>query len=341
MGVERDGARAARPVSMAQVARAAGVSQQTVSRVANDLPNVSARTRERVLRAMEELGFRPNFAGKSLRSGRYNAVGLCLYDVTEFGNLATLRGILSAAREHEYAVTMVEMGANTPMSLAGASERMVGLPVDGLIVSMSIRASDFDSFRPHPGLSTVLLTVYEHPACTTVDSDQRGCSELVVDYLAGRGHREIRFVSGPAFSVDSTFRELGWREALAARGLAATEPLRGDWSADSGYEAGQVLARDERATAVYVANDQMALGVVEALRDGGRRVPEDVSVVGVDDSLGASVPHFDLTTVRFDLIARGRAAFEHVLLGSAPDYRPAAVRVPPTLVERRTVRDLR
>ena len=338
---EKSGRAPAGPVSMAQVARVAGVSQQTVSRVANGLPNVSERTRERVLLAMEELGFRPNFAGRSLRSGRYNSVGLALYNVEQFGNLGTIKGVLSAAGDVGCAVTTVEMDDRAPLSLAEATRRMAGLPIDALVISMSLKSEDFEDFVPQPGLSTVLLTMYEHPRCTTVDSDQYGCSTLLMDHLAARGHREVRFVGGPAYSVDSTFREKGWRDALAARGIGAAEPLRGDWTADSGYEAGAALAGDAAMTAVYAANDQMALGVVEALRDAGRRVPEDVSVVGVDDSLRDTVPHVGLTTVRFDLVARGRAAVEQALLGTAPGYRPRAIRIPPTLVERSSVAEAR
>ena len=330
----------ARSVSMAEVARRAGVSQQTVSRVVNGHPNVSEMTRERVLAAIRELGFRPNFAGKSLRSGRYNSLGLCLYNVDQFGNLATVKGILSAAGEVGYAVTTLEMDDQVPLSLAEATRRMMALPIDALIISMSIRASDFEEFRPQPGLSTVLLSMYEHPLCTTVDSDQYECSRLVMEHLFEHGHREIRFVCGPSYSVDSVFREKGWRDELVARNLYVSEPLRGDWTANSGYEAGLRLARDPNLTAVYVANDQMAVGVWAALVSSGRRVPEDVSIVGVDDSLERTIPHVRLTTVHFDLFGRGRTAVEHALLGSSPGYESVSIRIPPTLVERDSVRSV-
>lgn len=328
-------------VSMADVAERAGVSQQTVSRVANGQPNVSESTRRAVQRAMDELGFRPNFAGRSLRSGRYRSVGLCIYNIMQFGNLSTLDGIVTAAREHGDAITMVEMGGDDPVSLEQMTKRMLVLPVDAMIMSMSIKAEDFDSFRPNPGFGTVLLTMYEHPYCTTVDSDQYGCSMLVMDRLISHGHKQIRFVAGPPYSVDSNFRERGWRDALEVRGLNVVEPLHGDWTADAGYEAGAALAPDRDATAVYVANDQMALGVIAALEDAGRRVPEDVSVVGVDDSLTASVPHNRLTTVRFDLFSRGRRAFEQALLSTSPNYHIQQIRIAGTLVERQTVADIR
>ena len=330
-----------RPVSMAEVARAAGVSQQTVSRVVNGHANVSEQTRARVLSAIRELGFRPNFAGKSLRSGRYNSLGLCLYNVDQFGNLATVKGILSAAGEMGYAVTTLEMDDRVPLSLGEATRRMMALPIDALIISMSIKASDFERFSPQPGLSTVLLSMYEHPLCTTVDSDQYECSRLVMEHLLSRGHREIRFVSGPTYSVDSVFREKGWRDELLAHGLYVSEPTRGDWTARSGYEAGTRLARDPRVTAVYVANDQMAVGVWMALEAAGRHVPDDVSIVGVDDSLERTLPNVRLTTVRFDLFKRGRTAVEHALLGSGPGYQSVAIRIPPALVVRDSVADVR
>ena len=329
-----------RAISMADVAKEAGVSQQTVSRVVNDQPKVSKKTRVQVQKAMDDLGFRPNFAGRSLRSGRYRSVGLCLYNITEFGNLSTLDGIMSAARAHGYAITMIEMGDDAPISLEQASQHMLELPVDGMIISMSIKASDFEKFKPNSGLNTVLLTMYAHPYCTTVDSDQYGCSTLVMDYLFTHGHRNIRFVAGPDYSVDSIFREKGWRDALLSKGLPLTEPLRGDWTADSGYEAGVQLAKDPELTAVYAANDQMALGAITALQDAGRRIPEDVSVVGVDDSLAETIAHVGLTTVRFNLIERGKSAFEHALLGSSPNYEVCQIRIPGTLIERASVADI-
>ncbi|WP_245798845.1 LacI family DNA-binding transcriptional regulator [Collinsella vaginalis] len=331
------GPRGSGAVSMSDVAAAAGVSQQTVSRVANGMPNVSEKTRERVLAAMQELGFRPNYAGRSLRGGRYRAIGLCVYDITKIGNLTMLDGILAAARKRGRAITMIEMREDEAFSLAEASHRMAALPVDGMIIGMSRMAPDFETFMPQPGMSTVIVTMYAHPRCTTVDSDHYGCSHLVMEHLFEHGHEQIRFVGGPDFSIDSQFREAGWRDALASRGIEPVEPLRGDWTANSGYEAGVKLARDRAATAIYVANDQMALGVIAALREAGRRVPEDVSVVGIDDSLVDTIPNVELTTVRFDLRERGQAVFEHAM--HEPERQPYTVRIPGTLIRRRTVAD--
>ena len=151
---------------MADVARAAGVSQQTVSRVANGLPNVNEQTRQRVQAAMQELGFRPSYAGRSLRDGRYHSVGLCINDVTKFGNLSMIDGIASAAREHNCAITLVEMSKTEEFSLAEATRRMAALPVDGIIIGMSRMAPDFETFDPLPGIGTVIVTMYAHPRAT-------------------------------------------------------------------------------------------------------------------------------------------------------------------------------
>lgn len=332
----QEGESPTRFVSMADVAAAAGVSQQTVSRVVNDRPNVSEFTRRRVQEAMDRLGFRPNYAGRSLRGGRYLSVGLCAYDITQVGNLTMLDGIMGAAREHGYAITLVEMSKVDTFSLAEASRALAERPVDGVIIGMSRMAPDFESFTPQPGLPTVIVTMFAHPRCTTVDSDHYGCSTLVMDYLFARGHEQIRFVGGPDFSIDSQFREAGWQDALASRRIEPVAPLRGDWSARSGYEVGRRLAQDRAMTAVYVANDQMATGVIAALRDAGLRVPEDVSVVGVDDSLDDFVAHNELTTVRFDLHQRGREVFEHAVPKAGATDKTVAIRIPGQLIVRHT-----
>lgn len=330
--------------SAAEVAALAGVSRQTVSRVVNGMPNVTEKTRKRVLAAMEELGFRPNFAGAALRGGSYRSIGLCMYNITRVGNLATLEGIMQAAREHDFAVTMIEMGGDKPYALADASRRMVERPVDGMILNMNRMAPDFEEFVPQPGVRTVILSMYAHPRCTTIDSDQYGSCELLTNYLLEHGHSNMRFVAGPENSISSRFREAGWRDTLGRAHVDAAPMLRGDWSADSGYAMGERIAAEVLAggsqapTAVLAANDQMALGVIAALENAGLSVPDDVSVVGIDDALEGLVPHNRLTTLRFDLRGVGKLAFE-AAIGESSSIE--AIHVPSTLVERSTVRDIR
>ena len=214
---------------------------------------------------------------------------------------------------------------------------MAALPVDGIIIGMSRMAPDFETFDPLPGIGTVIVTMYAHPRVTTVDSDHYGCSLLLMDHLFELGHEQIRYIGGPSFSVDEQFRRAGWQDALERRHIEPAEPLEGDWSANSGYEAGRYLAEHDRAmTAIYAANDQMANGAIAALRDSGLRVPEDVSVVGVDDSLDDFVAHNELTTVRFDLHQRGREVFEHAVPKEGVPGKTVAIRIPGQLIVRHT-----
>ncbi len=330
------GRKSDRFVSMADVAKAAGVSQQTISRVANNSPKVSPETRAHVQAVMDEMGYRPSFAGRSLKNGSYHTVGLVMFNITSTGNLDRLDSILTAAAEDGYAITLIKMSPDEQPTLTAAAERMRALPVDGMIFNLNTMVEDFEEFCPLPGLTTVLTSPVEHPVCSSVDGDQLRCSRDAVEHLLAHGHKNVRFVTGKSTSLAARLRLQGWQETLLAHGIEPVEPIEGDWSADRGYEAGAILAKDPACTAVYAANDTTALGVITALRDAGRRVPEDVSVVGVDDSLVGVVPHAELTSVRFDNRKVGRLAFELAVNGS--DKRQHTL-VPGALVERQTVAD--
>lgn len=328
--------------SLADVAKLAGVSAQTVSRVANGSDAVRQETRERVLAAMDELGYRPSFAARSLRAGRYRSVGLVMSgNLSATGRRNQLEGVAAAASNHDYAVTLLHLGDSS--DFGEASRRMAALPVDGAILSLSITPEDFGSFEPPAGLPFVIVGEREQPHCPTVGSDQAACSRAIVEHLVRHGHREIRFVAGRRESLSNIGRLEGWQRAMERNGLRTVEPLAGDWTADSGYELGVQLARDKACTAVYASNDAMAVGVILALRDCGVRVPEDMSVVGVDDSYRGMLPKLDLTTYRFDDTRVGATAFDLATKPPAAGAagRPPHVLVGGTLVERGTVADVR
>lgn len=331
------------PVSMADVAHLAGVSMQTVSRVANDSPAVREDTRRKVRAAMDELGYRPNSAARSLKRGEFRSVGLVMFDIDSAGARGTLKGIASAAASFGLTVTLVAMDPSRPDTLAEASRRMVARPVDGMIFNLSKMVSDFETFRPQRGLTTVIRTALSQGRCSTVENDQYGCGVMATELLLDHGHGDVRFVAGPRDSVAGGLRQDGWRDALLRRGIEPLPPIRGDWTADSGYEAGIKIAADRDCTAVFAANDSMACGVMMALRDSGLRVPEDVSIVGVDDALVGLVPRVSLTTVRFRDEEVGMRAVQ-MALGKDPANAGgeiADVRVSADLVIRDTVADRR
>lgn len=328
---------AGRTVSMTDIARATGVSLKTVSRVVNEPGAVAPDTRQRVEEAMERMGFRVNFAGRTLKMGRYESVGLVMFKVTG-GSLAVLDGILGAASAAGCAVTLVKKLPEQNLTLEAASRRMLSMPVDGMIFAVDRMVDDFQTFKPFPGLRTVLLSVPEHPFCSTFNFDHYGASRMVVEYLLERGHRDVRFVAGARDSLVSAERERGWADALRAHGVEPAEPLRGDWTVKAGYRAGGQLAADQACTAIYAANDAIGHGVIEALRDHGRRVPQDVSVIGVEDTLTSDISREELTVVRFDNEQLGQRVFQEAVTPAGEDVdAPPQVRFSGTLIERATV----
>ncbi len=316
--------------SMVDVAREAGVSLKTVSRVVNEPDAVRPATREAVQAAMGRLGFRSNYAARSLRLGSYKTVGLVFFEL-KGGELSVLAGISRAAAACGYAITLVTAREGEDLTLGEAARRMSTLPVDAMIFNLGRMVDDFEDYRSPSGLKTVIVTPFEQACCTTVSDDQAGAAKMATCRLIELGHRQIRFIAGPDESLASRNRELGWREALAEAGLEAVEPLRGDWGADSGYEAGARLAGDADCTAILAGNDNMAYGALLALRDAGKGVPDDVSVIGFDDSLLGVVPNPQLSSIRFDHATLGKRAFDEALLAGD---EPRRVLVPATLVER-------
>ncbi|MBR2682303.1 MAG: LacI family DNA-binding transcriptional regulator [Atopobiaceae bacterium] len=322
--------------SLADVAKLAGVSAQTVSRVANGSDAVRPDTKERVLAAMAELGYRPSFAARSLRAGSYRSVGLAMSgDMAATGRRFQLEGVATAATKCQYAMTLLQL-SDDEATLGEASRRMSSLPVDGQILYLGSNPDDFSTFEPPSALPTVIISTRHHKHCATVSNDQMGCSVSIVDYFIQKGHREIRFVGGRRDSHSNINRQKGWEQALRTRGLHVVEPYHGDWTADSGYEIGVRLAQDKECTAIFASNDAIAVGVIYALRDAGLRVPQDVSVMGVDDSLVGVIPHLDLSSYRFNDLQVGSIAFD--LATNPPTGKePPHILVPGSIIERSTV----
>lgn len=329
-------------VSMQDVAKEAGVSPQTVSRVANDSDAVRADTRQRVEAAMQRLGYRPNYAARALKHGSFRNIGVVLFNMTTYGNTRILSGVLNAANADGYSITVQTMATGDDRTLSAAVDRMKQQPVDGVIVVLEERISDFAGYKPPKDLPVVLITEGAADHCPTVDADQYGCSTAIVDYLMSKGHRTVYHIAGPATSRAAESRARGWREALEQLGATVPSVYIGDWCADSGYQAGMALAHDPGCTAIYAANDQMAYGAMLGLRAAGKRVPEDVSVVGVDDSLVDMVPRLNLTTMRMKFDEIGATAFSMVRNQCEGDKVPTGIKtvIPTELVERGSVRDL-
>jgi DNA-binding LacI/PurR family transcriptional regulator len=318
-----------RRVSMADVAARAGVSGQTVSRVVNGSPRVDPATRDRVEAAMAALGYRPHRAARALRTGRSQTLGLVVSTLATVGNSRMLQAVADAATARGYATTVVTAGGRD--ALDDAFERLRDQGADGAIVLNEATALATGAEAP-AGLQLVVVDSPPDPRFSIVQSDHAGGARLAVEHLSALGHRTVHHLAGPASSFAAAERERGWRAALAAVGAPASALLRGDWTAGSGYAAGLALPAD--ATAVFVANDQMALGMLRALAETGREAPGAVSVVGFDDVADAAQYRPPLTTVRQDFDLLGERAVAALVAGIEAGGAVGAETVPTTLIVR-------
>jgi len=300
-----------RPVSIRDVAAAASVSYQTVSRVINNHPNVRESTRATVLAAIAELGFRPNRAARSLAGGPVHAVTVLTSDTTRFGYAATLQGIEEAARASGFAMGIRVLEPGGPELIADAVERAVE-PATALVV-IAYDSAGTQALAAVPPAVPVAAAV-ETPAGGETDGrpwvwlDDRRAAHEATAYLLGLGHQTVHYVAIPA-STDASQRMAGWRSALAAAGVVAPDPLASGWTPQAGYEAGRRLAADPSVTAVLCGNDDLAVGVMRAMSEAERDIPGSVSVVGFDDTPNSAFLSPALTTVRLDWVALGRACF--------------------------------
>jgi DNA-binding LacI/PurR family transcriptional regulator len=307
------GGRRRQRVSMADVAKLAGVSSQTVSRVANGHAGVISSTREQVLAAMRQLGYRPNSAARALRYGQFNTIGVILFNLSTTGNSRTVEAVATHAAAEGYAITLIPIDVPTQDNVLGAFTRMGELAVDAVIVIMESHLLDTGTVQLPPGVHVVVVDSDAGDRYSVVDTDQADGARQAVRHLLDLGHRTVWHVSGPETSYAGQRRTETWRTVLAEAGCPVPAPLHGDWSAESGYAAGLALAQEPGCTAVFASNDQMALGLLRAFHERGRSVPSDISVVGFDDTPDAAFFIPPLTTVHQDFAEVGRRCVQGAL----------------------------
>ncbi|WP_308194258.1 LacI family DNA-binding transcriptional regulator [Microbacterium galbinum] len=321
-----------RPVGVRDVAALAGVSRQTVSRVLNEHPDVADATRERVEKAMGELGYRMNNAARALGTRRSRTLGILASDALQFGPSRSIAAIEASARAAGYWVSAAFADADDAASVSAAVDHLVAQGVEGILVvaphARTLRMLDTVSV----GVPIVTLHSAGHDA-RGVGVDQVAGARLAVGALADAGHTRIAHLAGPADWLEAESRAEGFAAELAARGLKPVLTVVGDWTARAGFEAAQAL-RDAEATAVFAANDQMALGLIGALHAAGVAVPGEISVVGFDDLPEAAYAWPRLTTVRQDFDELARRAVAAVIAG---DAAASAESIVPELVVRDSI----
>lgn len=330
--------RGAPRATIRDVARQAGVSVATVSRVLNDSGPVNAETRRRIRDAARDLRYAPNSAARSLSTRRTATLGVVLPDLHGEFFSEVIRGLDQTAQRHQYHL-LVSSSHNDRAEVEAAIRVMRGR-VDGLVLmSPDVDADALVAELPD-GLPVVLLNCAARTErFDALDLDNFGGARSVVAHLLALGHRRIAHIRGPARNHDADERLRGYRAALHDAGVAPDPALElpGDFSDATGYAlAHALLTAAARPTAIFAANDSMAIGALGAARDAGLRVPEDVAVVGFDDVPIARYMSPPLTTVHVGIHALGAEAAATLIAALAdPDrHRPRRVVRPTTLVVR-------
>lgn len=322
-----------RAPNMHDVAARAGVSHQTVSRVLNGFEGIKPATKARVEDAIRDLGYRRNLAARTLATRRTRTIGVLVPATADFGPTRSLLALERATRDAGYRslVTSTTLDTDAVRESLGF---LLDQGIEALVVIAPYDVVLAEVARLDARIPTVELQSGEHAASGSVTVDQAAGARLAVRHLLALGHRRIQQITGPPEFLEAGVRRDAVEAELRAAGVDGLPVLQGDWTADSGYARGAEL--DPATTAVVCGNDQMALGLVHALADLGRRVPDDVSVVGFDDIPEAAHSLPPLTTVHQDFDAVGALAVEALLgaLDGSEDLAPR--RVEPWLVERRS-----
>ncbi|MFJ8109153.1 LacI family DNA-binding transcriptional regulator [Streptomyces sp. NPDC096132] len=331
-GTGRGGSSAA--ARSVDVARLAGVSQKTVSRVFNDEPYVSSDVRRRVLEAAGQLGYRRNNAARALASGRTRSIGVVTLGTALYGPASLLMGVERIVRDTGYALRVVNTMEGDAAGVAGAVGSLLDQGVDGIVISEPIDEAGDGVDAPLrvdvPVLVIGAPSPVTAPTVLTAGDGADLMARAATEHLLALGHATVHHLAGPQGWYAARDRLEGWRATLTAHGRDVPPVVTGDWSAASGYRAGRELAADPDVTAVFAANDDMAIGLIRALAEAGRRVPQDVSVVGFDDVPVAAYVTPPLTTVRqlFDAVAQeGLKRLVHTI--ENPDADPLPSSGPP------------
>ncbi|MFJ1587973.1 LacI family DNA-binding transcriptional regulator [Streptomyces sp. NPDC088197] len=326
---------ASRPPGMADVARVAGVSAQTVSRALAGHPNVQDKTRAKVLAAVDQLGYRRNNAARMLSSGRSRTIGVVTLQTSFYSRTALTLGIERAAQEAGYAVSTATTASLDTSAIESSMLRLADQHVEGVVLAVPLIHVSRQIEQLTSAVPTITVDGSRTSATEVVAVDQSAAARLATRHLLDLGHETVWHVAGPGEWLDAASRSQGWRAVLEAEGRTVPPELTGDWSPASGYRNGLILGRIPDVTSVFVASDEMAFGVIRALHELGRRVPEDISVVGVDDIALAEYCSPSLTTVAQPFAEMGALAVSHLMRYIAdPDATLEPASVEPTLVVR-------
>lgn len=318
------------------VAQRAGVSYQTVSRVINNHPSVKETTRRRVVEAIELLKYQPSNVARSLAMQRSSLIGVVSFGTLLFGPAQILSNIEQAARIRGYHLSITSIAELTQYELEQAINTLRRQAVEGILIIAPLLGAETDFLKELVNIIPIVLVDADQASGLAFSSvDQKAGGKLGAAHLLKLGHCNIAFLGGPQQWNDAQLREQGWLSVLAGAGLEPVAQAYGDWSAQSGYRAVKQLLKKRNFTGLLVANDQMALGALRAIREAGLEVPEDISVVGFDNIPESDYFDPPLTTVEQDFPNLGQTCLNQLLaLIETPAEAPPVRVIPPKLVIR-------
>src|ERR1019366_1642318 len=321
--------------SLFDVAIHSGVSHQTVSRVVNNHPNVSEKTRQKVLLAIEDLGYRPNHAARMLVTGKTSTIGVLSHDTTLFGPASVLHSVQFVGRELGYAVSLISLKSIYPEQVIAGIQELADLGAEGVII-IAPQAAEYKMLnQTSRQLPAVIIEGGDVAAIPSVEVDQYLGAKIAVEHLIQLGHKNIEHISGPKDWFSAQRRLEGWKAALAEAHLKPATVIEGDWSPRSGYLATKEILKDPSITSIFSANDDMALGALKAINEAGLTIPEKFSLVGFDDAPVSAYLTPSLTTIHQDFDEVGKQALTLLLkLVSGEKLNKRRVTVAPKLIIR-------
>jgi LacI family transcriptional regulator len=304
------------PVTITEIAKAAGVSLTTVSRALNNIDHpMSKETRERILKTAREMGYQPNLVARSLRTDRSLTIGIIVENIQSPFTPPIIRGIQDHLKPEGYSSTIINSDWD-PKIESDAIQSLNSRQIDGIIFVETWHRSSTAVQRMTTKPFVFVHRLFNGHCANSVIPDDYGGARLITHHLLEIGHRRIAFINGPEDWDASRRRLKGYRDELAASDIAYDTRLvrGGDWEVKGGYLSTQALiSAGDRPTAIFAANDLMALGAIYALQDAGLRVPQDIMVAGYDNRNFTSLVRPSITTVTLPCYEMGEAAAKLML----------------------------
>lgn len=329
-------------ITLEDVARHAGISYQTVSRVINNAPHVSEKTKKKVEDAMRELCYVPNRIAQQLAGRSHITIGVAIAELGSHAPAMVANAIKQQAFQQGVSVVIAVL--QPPYNLKSCREavnELLSFRVDGLVINVALNDDDALNIQDMCArMPLIFLDVNPEINLTNIRFDTRQSTQVSVQHLVELGHRRIALLNGPFSSISARLRHEGWLAALAEYGLEPFAIKTGEWSAQSGYEMTmQLLAQSEHPTALLVASDQISLGALRAIQEHGLKVPENISVIGYDDTEDS--PYFSppLTTVKQDFDKLGTESVNQLMAmirGESEANGVKKILLPARLIERKT-----